>query len=40
MMINSTTEMRYTNLLKDTKTTKTWKEINNLDRPIYIKELN
>lgn len=40
MMINSTTEMRYINLLKDTKTTKTWKEIDNLDRPIYIKELN
>ena len=39
MMINSTTEMRYTNVLKDTKTTKTWKEIDNLNRSIYIKEI-
>jgi len=38
-MINSTTEMRYTNVLKDTQTTKTWKEIDNLNRPIYKEEI-
>ena len=38
MMINSTTEMRYTNVLKDTKTTKTWKEIDNLNRLMFITE--
>ena len=31
--------MRYTNILKDTKTTKTQKERNNLNRPIYIKQI-